>query len=90
MAGSKAIAATAVMIGASRNANAVASAGTRAIAPPRTRIWATPISDGTVASVSTIDWATSRSTCFRNRIRDDGMNFGASSAGASSGGNISG
>jgi hypothetical protein len=73
IAGSKVSPATAVMIGAERWANAVASAGTRAISPPRTRIWATPMFEGAVAIVSTIDWATSRSTWFMNRTREDGM-----------------
>ena len=57
------------MIGLDRWAYAVASAGTRAIAPPRTRSWATRIDASDASSRSTIVSASSRSTRFMNRFR---------------------
>ena len=69
------------MIGLARWANAVASAGTRAIAPPRTRIWATRIEASDASSRSTIVSATVRSTHFMKNVLPTAFGWYDSSSG---------
>ena len=57
------------MTAAARWANAVASAGTRAIAPPRTRSWIIAIGEGAAAIASRIASIASSSIVSRNRER---------------------
>jgi hypothetical protein len=64
-----------------RWAKAVASAGTRAIAPPRTRSWATRSGAVEAARCSTIASVASWSTASTSIVRDVAVGWKSSSSG---------